>query len=707
MKLLALTAVVTLAISFAPIATSFVPITPYANRVSRRNTLSNTRSTLQPLFSNKEPNEEPTSFSTPASLITPTDSDSTSIAARVCTKIMANKVVKRTTFLLLASLSVYFLNRVGIFRCRLYHFLQPAVRASNPLPVLSTAREFLTPGPFGKSLILALLTTAVRVGLPCYIVVGAIKTLVSPFFGPSADWKDADKPEIRRPYDTYQTIFEEPSEPAKKSLLDRLFDKKKPSPEAAGPMEYLKIKNLNEVYASYDYSLLASTVNRPTALIGYRNATTMRGLDLPALPPQILEECVYAEATFLEEAKGVKEEIRKAREKVGEKIGQEVGEDMGNSAEAKKAKSNSELQAAVDNFLAGKGFNMEKGTDEIMVEVMLKETELMVLENKFLKEISCIVASDKTLMSEVFAKNLVERIVSVSGTGGVLRMLEKRPLTVLLGGAPAPGPKTVFVLDFIGDEHASQVDFLREEVTAITRAGSAGDEVILNLQTGGGTVTGYGLATAQLQRIKNAGMKLTVCIEEVAASGGYMMACLGDTIVASPFAVLGSIGVLASAPNFYERLKKEGVEYRDITAGKYKRTMTPWKKLDEEDVAKTKEEIGEVFDLFKSFVKKNRPILDIDAVATGETWYGEDAVSRGLCDSLMTIDEVVQARIGGGANVFSVAFDPPNEEPETLANLLPGAVAGYFAKILRAVVKEGALGAGAIESNVQQRFLLK
>merc|ERR1719223_2308265 len=184
--------------------------------------------------------------------------------------------------------------------------------------------------------------------------------------------------------------------------------------------------------------------------------------------------------------------------------------------------------------------------------------------------------------------------------------------------------KHVFVLNFFGDVQASQAEQLREEVTGLLRSAKKerGDEVVLRLNTGGGTVTGYGLAAAQLMRIKDAGLKLTICVEQVAASGGYMMACVADEIVASPFAVLGSIGVISEVPNAYERLQREGIEFQTITAGKFKRTVTPTKKITKEDLAKSTEDIKEIFNLFKGFVASQRPQLDIEDVATADTWFG-------------------------------------------------------------------------------------
>merc|ERR1711968_432631 len=221
---------------------------------------------------------------------------------------------------------------------------------------------------------------------------------------------------------------------------------------------------------------------------------------------------------------------------------------------------------------------------------------------------------------------------------------------------------------------------LREEVTAVLQGAKIdrNDNVILVLNTGGGTVTGYGLAAAQLCRLKEAGIKLTVVVEQVAASGGYMMACTADKIIASPFAVLGSIGVISEQPNVYERLKKEGVEFQTITAGKYKRTLTPFKKPTQEDIKKSQEDIGNILVLFKEFVKTNRPSLNIEEVATGETWFGPDALERNLCDELKTLDDVLLNIAKDGGQIYSVKYEPP---PKPIKLFNPSASASMAYKI--------------------------
>lgn len=197
---------------------------------------------------------------------------------------------------------------------------------------------------------------------------------------------------------------------------------------------------------------------------------------------------------------------------------------------------------------------------------------------------------------------------------------------------------SVYVIDFDGDIKASAVKHLREEISTILSCADKGDEVVVRLESPGGLVNGYGLAAAQLVRIKDAGLHLTVCVDKVAASGGYMMACVADTIYAAPFAVIGSIGVVAQLPNFNKVLKNHDVEYEMFTAGDYKRTVTIFGENDDADRAKFQQEIEQTHQLFKHFVTTYRPKLDLQKVATGEHWYGEDALHLGLVDELKTSD---------------------------------------------------------------------
>lgn len=196
----------------------------------------------------------------------------------------------------------------------------------------------------------------------------------------------------------------------------------------------------------------------------------------------------------------------------------------------------------------------------------------------------------------------------------------------------------VFVLDFDGDIKASGVKHLREEISAIISSADKGDEVVVRLESGGGMVHSYGLAAAQLVRLKDAGLNLTICVDKIAASGGYMMACVADKILAAPFAVIGSIGVVSQIPNFNKWLKNHDIDYEMFTAGEYKRTVTIFGENDDEDRAKYKEELEQTHKLFKHFVTTYRPQLDLAQVANGDHWYGEDALHLSLVDELTTSD---------------------------------------------------------------------
>lgn len=198
----------------------------------------------------------------------------------------------------------------------------------------------------------------------------------------------------------------------------------------------------------------------------------------------------------------------------------------------------------------------------------------------------------------------------------------------------------IFVLDFKGDIQASAVENLREEITLILATAKAGrDRVVVRLESPGGMVHGYGLAAAQLVRLRDAGFHLTICVDKVAASGGYMMACIANEIISAPFAVVGSIGVVAQVPNFNRLLKEHNVDFELYTAGQYKRTVTMFGENTPEGKAKFEEELQQTHILFKHFVEKYRPQLNVDKVATGEHWYGQDALDLNLVDKLETSDE--------------------------------------------------------------------
>jgi len=199
--------------------------------------------------------------------------------------------------------------------------------------------------------------------------------------------------------------------------------------------------------------------------------------------------------------------------------------------------------------------------------------------------------------------------------------------------------RKIFVIDFHGDIRASATSALREEVTALLSVADPPDEVVVRLESVGGMVHSYGLAAAQLKRIRDRGIRLTVSVDKVAASGGYMMACVADRIIAAPFAILGSIGVIAAMPNFNRVLKKHDIDYEQFMAGEYKRTVTLFGENTDRERDKFQQDIEDVHALFKEFVHSHRAQVDLDKAATGEYWYGLRALDLKLTDELLTSDD--------------------------------------------------------------------
>lgn len=224
--------------------------------------------------------------------------------------------------------------------------------------------------------------------------------------------------------------------------------------------------------------------------------------------------------------------------------------------------------------------------------------------------------------------------------------------------------KRLWVLDFNGDAEASRTDCLRNEITAIldvvkSQPVQGQDEVLLRLESPGGTVTGYGLAASQLARLRKNGIPLTVAIDEVAASGGYMMAAVANKITASSFAVIGSIGVIGQVPNFHRLLKKHDVDYLEVAAGEHKRPVSIFGQVTEEGVKKFRSQIEDVHKLFRQHVHEYRPNLDLEKTANGDVWHGRDALKLGLVDEISTSDELIdQARLIDNCDVFHVAWKP-------------------------------------------------
>lgn len=230
------------------------------------------------------------------------------------------------------------------------------------------------------------------------------------------------------------------------------------------------------------------------------------------------------------------------------------------------------------------------------------------------------------------------------------------------GEEEAPRGRT-FVLDFHGDIRASAVSALREAVTAVLAIAEKGDEVVVRLESPGGVVHGYGLAASQLQRIRDADVTLVACVDKVAASGGYMMACVAERIVAAPFAILGSIGVVAQIPNFHRLLKRNDIDFEVLTAGEYKRTLTVFGENTDKGRSKFIEDLEDTHELFKEFVIENRPAVDIAGVATGEIWFGRRALDKNLIDEIATSDDWLVRR-SRDRDLFEVRWVEKKSLPE-------------------------------------------
>lgn len=248
--------------------------------------------------------------------------------------------------------------------------------------------------------------------------------------------------------------------------------------------------------------------------------------------------------------------------------------------------------------------------------------------------------------------------VSMLHKDGVKKYLKEEKVKIksaikeLKGGSQK---KRIYVINFHGDIRASGVSSLREEITAILTVAGEKDEVFVRLESSGGVVHGYGLAASQLMRIRDKHIPLTVSVDKVAASGGYMMACVANRILAAPFAIIGSIGVIAQIPNFNKVLKKHDIEYDQFTAGEFKRTVTMFGENTDEAKAKFKEEIEDIHVLFKDFIVQNRPDVDIASVSTGESWPGTRALERKLIDDLKTSDDYLLEN-SKEADIFEIKY---------------------------------------------------
>ncbi len=246
----------------------------------------------------------------------------------------------------------------------------------------------------------------------------------------------------------------------------------------------------------------------------------------------------------------------------------------------------------------------------------------------------------------------------------------------------------LFIIDFNGDMHASQTESLREEISAVISIAKPEDQVLINLESPGGVVHGYGLAASQIARLKDAKLHTTVAVDKVAASGGYMMACVADKIIAAPFSIIGSIGVVAQLPNINKLLKKNSIDIEQHTAGEFKRTLTVMGENTEEGRTKFKQELEETHVLFKEFVSEYRSDLDIDKVATGEHWYGKQALELGLVDEIKTSDDFILQQLDDKA-LYKVEYKIKKNVAEKLGFAAATTVSSLWSKLASSTLTNG------------------
>jgi serine protease SohB len=250
-------------------------------------------------------------------------------------------------------------------------------------------------------------------------------------------------------------------------------------------------------------------------------------------------------------------------------------------------------------------------------------------------------------------------------------------------GKSAGHEKKIYVVDFEGDVKASAVENLREEITAVLTIATPQDEVVVRVESPGGVVHGYGLAASQLLRVREKNIPLTVCVDKVAASGGYLMSVTANKILCAPFAIVGSIGVVAQVPNLHRVLKKHDVDFKEYTAGEFKRTVSLLGEITHKGEEKFKEQLEETHLLFKGFVQKFRPQLNLSEVATGEYWYGETAITKGLVDEIRTSDDYLMT-LAENHQVIKVTF----EQKQSLSDKLSGALGKAIRKGGLSIVEE-------------------
>lgn len=291
-------------------------------------------------------------------------------------------------------------------------------------------------------------------------------------------------------------------------------------------------------------------------------------------------------------------------------------------------------------------------------------TVIVLLLIAFILILAIAMKAKKKQSGKISIKNINEKYheqqrtlqAEILGAKAFKKLLKLDDKAQKLTQAKGSTKNRIFVASFDGDIKASQVSQLREVITAILLVATPEDEVVVNLESPGGLVHAYGLAASQLSRIREKNIPLTITVDKVAASGGYMMACVANKIIAAPFAIIGSIGVLMQLPNFNRLLKHNHIDFEQLSAGEFKRTLSVFGENTSKGRKKMQAEIEETHHIFKDFIKVNRPLLDIDAVATGEYWLGQKAQELRLVDQISTSDDyLLDAK--DKCDIFEVTYE--------------------------------------------------
>lgn len=229
-------------------------------------------------------------------------------------------------------------------------------------------------------------------------------------------------------------------------------------------------------------------------------------------------------------------------------------------------------------------------------------------------------------------------------TPQVREFVEKKDLTALKKAQKAAQKEKgscLYVIDFDGDMQASNTVQLAETTSCLLPLLRSTDKVLVRVKSSGGLVPHYGYAASQLSRLRSKA-SLTVAIDHIAASGGYLMACVAHEIIAAPFAIVGSIGVVGLVPNVHPLLKNHGIDVHEHTAGEYKRSLSPWAAVTPEKVQRYEHELSMTHELFQEFVQQYRPNLEPEVLQTGEYRYAARSVGdTGLVDKVQSSDDFI------------------------------------------------------------------